>query len=175
MAPMEAAVDVSAASRFPFAEGAPRRVTVLGSTGSIGRSTVDLLARHPAAFAVEALTAQRNVERLAAQARAVGARRAVIGDDALYRALAEALAGSGVEAAAGADALVEAAAAPADFVMAGIVGAAGLGPTLAAVARGAVVGLANKECLVCAGALMLDEVARKGATLLPVDSEHNAW
>ncbi len=176
MAPMEAAVDVSAACRFPFAEGegAPRRVTVLGSTGSIGRSTVDLIVRHPGAFEVEALTAQRNVERLAAQAREVGARRAVIGDGALYRALEEALAGSGVEAAAGADALVEAGAAPADFVMAGIVGAAGLGPTLAAVARGAIVGLANKECLVCAGSLMLDEVARKGATLLPVDSEHNA-
>ena len=176
MAPMEAAVDVSAASRFPFVEGAgaPRRVTILGATGSIGRSTVDLIARHPESFKVEALTAQRNVERLAAQARAVGARRAVIGDDSLYGALAEALAGSGVAVAAGADALVEAAAAPADFVMAGIVGAAGLGPTLTAVARGAVVGLANKECLVCAGSLMLDEVARRGATLLPVDSEHNA-
>jgi len=176
MAPMEAAVDVSTASRFPFVEGAdaPRRVTILGATGSIGRSTVDLIARHPESFKVEALTAQRNVERLAAQARAVGARRAVIGDDSLYGALAEALAGSGVAVAAGADALVEAAAAPADFVMAGIVGAAGLGPTLTAVARGAVVGLANKECLVCAGSLMLDEVARRGATLLPVDSEHNA-
>ena len=176
MAPREAAVDVSTASRFPFVEGAgaPRRVTVLGATGSIGRSTVDLIARHPESFRVEALTAQRNVERLAAQARAVGARRAVIGDDSLYGALAEALAGSGIAVAAGADALVEAAAAPADFVMAGIVGAAGLGPTLAAVARGAVVGLANKECLVCAGSLMLDEVARGGATLLPVDSEHNA-
>ncbi len=176
MAPMDAAVDVSSERRSPLADdaGAPRSVTILGSTGSIGCSTIDLIARHPAAFEVEALTAQRNVDRLAAQAREIGARRAVIGDGALYGALKEALAGSGVAAAAGADALVEAAAAPADFVMAGIVGAAGLRPTLAAVARGAVVGLANKECLVCAGSLMLAEVERKGATLLPVDSEHNA-
>ena len=176
MAPRDAAVDVSSEHRFPLADdaGAPRRVTVLGSTGSIGCSTIDLIARHRAGFEVEALTAQRNVDRLAAQAREIGARRAVIGDGALYGALKEALAGSGIAAAAGADALVEAAAAPADFVMAGIVGAAGLRPTLAAVARGAVVGLANKECLVCAGSLMLAEVERAGATLLPVDSEHNA-
>ena len=98
----------------------------------------------------------------------------MIGDPALYGALREALADSGTAVAAGAQALVEAAAAPADFVMAGIVGAAGLRPTLAAAERGAVIGLANKECLVCAGALMLAEVERGGATLLPVDSEHNA-
>ena len=176
MAPMDAAVDVPPERHIAAAgEGAtPRRVTVLGSTGSIGCNTIDLIARHRAAFEVEALTAQSSVGRLAEQARKVGAKQAVIGDPALYGALKEALADTGTAVAAGAQALVEAAAAPADFVMAGIVGAAGLRPTLAAAERGAVIGLANKECLVCAGALMLAEVERGGATLLPVDSEHNA-
>ena len=175
MTPMDAAVDVASERESPAAEAAaPRRVTILGSTGSIGCNTIDLIARQRGAFEVEALTAQRSVERLAEQARTVGAKQAVIGDPALYGALKEALAGSGTVAAAGVEALVEAAAAPADFVMAGIVGAAGLRPTLAAAERGAVIGLANKECLVCAGALMLAEVERGGATLLPVDSEHNA-
>ena len=176
MAPMDAAVDVAPERAFAAAvEGAaPRRVTILGSTGSIGCNTIDLIARHPGAFEVEALTAQTSVERLAEQARAVGAKRAVIGDPARYDDLKEALSSSGTAAAAGPEALVEAAAAPADFVMAGIVGAAGLRPTLAAAERGAVIGLANKECLVCAGSLMLAEVERGGATLLPVDSEHNA-
>ncbi len=176
MAPMDTAVDVAPERALAAAvEGAGRRrVTILGSTGSIGCNTIDLIARHPGAFAVEALTAQTSVARLAEQARAVGATRAVIGDPALYDDLRQALAGSGTAAAAGPEALVEAAAAPADFVMAGIVGAAGLRPTLAAAARGAIIGLANKECLVCAGALMLAEVERGGATLLPVDSEHNA-
>ena len=176
MTPMDAAVDVSPEPYIPAAgEGAaPRRVTILGSTGSIGCNTIDLIARHPEAFEVEALTAQRSVAQLAEQARAVGARQAVIGDAALYGALKEALTGTDTVAAAGRDALVEAAAAHADFVMAGIVGAAGLRPTLAAAAQGAVIGLANKECLVCAGSLMLAEVERGGATLLPVDSEHNA-
>ena len=176
MAPMDAAVDVSPEPYIPAAgEGAaPRRVTILGSTGSIGCNTIDLIARQPAAFEVEALTAQQSVERLAEQARAVGAKQAVIGDPALHGALKEALADTDTVAAAGREALVEAAAAPADFVMAGIVGAAGLKPTLAAAVQGAVIGLANKECLVCAGSLMLAEVERGGATLLPVDSEHNA-
>ena len=176
MAPMDAAVDVSPEPYIlAAAEGAePRRVTVLGSTGSIGCNTIDLIVRHPGAFEVEALTAQRSVERLAEQARRVGAKRAVIGDPSLFGALEEALADAETVAAAGPEALVEAAAAPADFVMAGIVGAAGLRPTLAAAAQGAIIGLANKECLVCAGSLMLAEVERGGATLLPVDSEHNA-
>ena len=176
MAPMDAVVDVRPEPYFPTAaEGTtPRRVTILGSTGSIGCNTIDLIARHPGAFEVEALTAQRSVDRLAEQARAVGAKQAVIGDPALYGALKEALAGTETAAAAGAQALIEAAAAPADFVMAGIVGAAGLRPTLAAAAQGTIIGLANKECLVCAGTLMLAEVERGGATLLPVDSEHNA-
>ncbi len=176
MAPMDAAVDVSPEPYIPAAtRGAePRRVTILGSTGSIGCSTIDLIARHPGAFEVEALTAQRSVERLAEQARQVGAKQVVIGDPSLYGALKEALANTDTVTAAGPEALVEAAAAPAEFVMAGIVGAAGLRPTLAAAGQGAIIGLANKECLVCAGSLMLAEVERGGATLLPVDSEHNA-
>ncbi len=151
-----------------------RRVTILGSTGSIGRSTVDLVQRNPDAFSVEALTANRNAARLAEQARAVRARFAAIADPAHYAALKAALAGSGIETACGAAALIEAAQRPADVVMAGIVGAAGLAPTLAAIRRGAIVGFANKEVLVCAGKLVMLEVARWGATLLPVDSEHNA-
>jgi len=153
---------------------APRRVTLLGATGSIGGSTLDLIARNPRDFAVEALTANRSVEALARQARAFGARLAVVADPSRYAALKDALAGSGVEAAAGPEALAEAAARPAELVVAAIVGAAGLAPTLAAVRRGAAVVLANKEALVCAGALMTAEVARHGATLLPADSEHNA-
>jgi 1-deoxy-D-xylulose-5-phosphate reductoisomerase len=151
-----------------------RRVTILGSTGSVGQSTVDLLLRNSGGFEVEALTANRNPERLAQQARALRARFAAIGDPAHYPALKDALAGSGTEAGCGAEAIAEAAQHPADWVMAGIVGAAGLAPTLAAIRRGAIVALANKEVLVCAGSLVMQEVARSGATLLPVDSEHNA-
>ncbi len=151
-----------------------KRVTILGSTGSIGRSTVDLLQREPERFAVEVLTAQSNVTLLAEQARLLRARLAVIGDETQLPELRERLAGSGVEAAAGRAALIEAAARPTDWVMAAIVGAAGLEPTLAAVRRGAVVALANKETLVCAGDLVMAEAARCGATILPVDSEHNA-
>jgi 1-deoxy-D-xylulose-5-phosphate reductoisomerase len=152
----------------------PRRITILGSTGSIGCSTIDLVERNPSAYVVEALTAQSNVEKLAAQARALRPRMAVIGDESLYGALKEALAGTNIAVAAGRDALIEAADMPADWVMAAIVGAAGLAPTLAAVRRGAVVALANKECLVCAGDIVMAEVERANATLLPVDSEHNA-
>lgn len=153
---------------------APRRVTILGSTGSVGTNTLDLVARNRAAYVVEALTANGNVDLLAAQAKRVGAKLAVVANEARYADLKAALSGSGIEAAAGAAAVVEAASRPADWVMAAIVGAAGLAPTLAAVRRGAVVALANKETLVCAGALMTNEVRRSGATLLPVDSEHNA-
>ena len=155
-------------------QSAPRRLSILGSTGSIGCNTLDLVERDPDAFAVEALSAHRNAEKLAQQARRVGAKLAVIADQSRYRALKEALGGSGVKAAAGPEALEEAAARPVDWVMAAIVGAAGLASTLAAVRQGAVVALANKETLVCSGALMTAEVARFGATLLPVDSEHNA-
>ncbi len=154
--------------------GAPRRVTILGSTGSIGCNTIDLIQRASDRFEVTALTANTNAELLADQARRLGAELAVIGDPSRYNALADALSGTGIECAAGAEALVEAADRQSDFVMAGIVGAAGLAPTLAAVSRGAIVGLANKECLVCAGSLFMREVEANGATLLPVDSEHNA-
>ena len=153
---------------------APRSVTILGSTGSVGCNTLDLIARQPEAFAVEALTANNSVGRLAEQARRVGAKLAVVADETCYQDLKQALSGSGIEAAAGAQAVSEAAARPADWVMAAIVGAAGLAPTLAAVRRGAIIALANKETLVCAGSLMIAEVAHHGATLLPVDSEHNA-
>jgi 1-deoxy-D-xylulose-5-phosphate reductoisomerase len=151
-----------------------RRVTILGSTGSVGQNTVDLLLRNPAAFEVEGVTGNRNPTRLAEQARALRARFAAIADPVHYPALKEALAGTGIETACGAEAIVEAALRPADWVMAAIVGAAGLAPTLAAIQRGAIVALANKEALVCAGALVMQEVTRCHATLLPVDSEHNA-
>lgn len=156
------------------AGGAQRTVTVLGSTGSVGASTVDLLTRNPGRYRVEALTAGRNVGLLARQAMALRPSLAVVADPAGYGALAEALAGTGIEVAAGPEAIVEAAVRPADWVMAAIVGAAGLEPTLAAARRGAIVAFANKEVLVCAGPLMMEVVERCGATLLPVDSEHNA-
>jgi len=151
-----------------------KRVTILGSTGSVGRSTLDLIRRNPDRFRIEALTANSSVGALAAQAREIGARRAVIARQDRYRELKEALAGTGIEVAAGPEAVVEAASGPADLVMSAIVGAAGLAPTLEAIRRGLVVALANKETLVCAGDLMMSEISRHGATLLPVDSEHNA-
>lgn len=158
----------------PIETEAPRRVTILGSSGSIGQSTINLLEANRDRYQVEALTANGNVERLIEQALRLRPKLAVIGETEHFRTLSDALAGTGIRAAAGSDALVEAADMPSDWVMAGIVGAAGLAPTLAAVRRGAVIALANKECLVCAGDLMLNEVTRHGATLLPVDSEHNA-
>ena len=159
-------------NRLPI--GARRSVTILGSTGSIGCSTLDLISRNRESFDLVALTAHRNVTALVAQAREFRPRLAVIADQAHLAALKEGLAGTGIEAAAGEAAIEEAAARPADWVMASIVGAAGLAPTLAAVRRGAHVALANKEILVSAGPLFLAEVAKSGATLLPVDSEHNA-
>jgi 1-deoxy-D-xylulose-5-phosphate reductoisomerase len=133
-----------------------------------------LLQRNPDAYRVEALVGNRNIALLIEQALLLRPAVAVVADDSLYQQLAEGLAGSGIAVAAGARAVVEAAERPADWVMSSIVGAAGLAPTMAAVRRGAVVGLANKESLVCAGDLMMAEVARSGATLLPVDSEHSA-
>lgn len=153
---------------------APKRITILGSTGSVGCNTVELIGATPAVYEVEALTAQTNVRRLAQQARQLKAKLAVIADPKRYGELKEALAGTGIEVAAGEEALIEAAMRPADWVMAAIVGAAGLKPTLTAIRRGGIVGLANKECLVCAGELMIAEVRKSRATLLPVDSEHNA-
>jgi 1-deoxy-D-xylulose-5-phosphate reductoisomerase len=151
-----------------------KRLTILGATGSVGASTLDLVARNPDRFQVEALTAGRDWARLAALSKGCGAKLAVVADAAAYAPLAEALAGSGIEAAAGPHALVEAARRPADLVVAAIVGAAGLAPTLSALEAGISVALANKEALVCAGGLMTRAAARTGAALLPVDSEHNA-
>jgi 1-deoxy-D-xylulose-5-phosphate reductoisomerase len=151
-----------------------RRISILGATGSIGASTIDLIRRAPDLYRVEALAAQRNVSALAKIAREVRARVAVVADPNAYGALKEALAGTGIEAAAGEGALVEAAERPVDWLMAAISGAAGLKPTLAAIERGYTVALANKECLVCAGGLFMRRAAQMGATVLPVDSEHNA-
>ena len=151
-----------------------RNITVLGATGSIGTSTLDLIKRNRDRYRVEALTAGSNGKALAACAREVGAKLAVVADQAAYAELKDGLAGSGIEAAAGADALVEAAVRPADWIMASIAGAIGLKPTLAAIERGMTVALANKECLVCAGGLFMRRAAATGARVLPVDSEHNA-
>ncbi|HEY8949368.1 MAG TPA: 1-deoxy-D-xylulose-5-phosphate reductoisomerase [Rhizomicrobium sp.] len=156
-----------------------RRVTVLGSTGSIGVSTLDVIAHAREtygadAFPIEALTAQSNVELLAQQALRFRPKFAVIGDAAREAALKEMLAGTGVEVASGYDAVIEAAARSSDVVMVAIVGAASLAPALAAVRRGATIALANKECIVAAGDIFRRAVAENGATLIPVDSEHNA-
>jgi 1-deoxy-D-xylulose-5-phosphate reductoisomerase len=153
---------------------APRRLTILGSTGSIGRSTLDLVERNPAEYEIAALTGQNNVKLLAEQALTHRAQLAVIGEESLYGELKDALAGTDVKAAAGAEAITEAGALPVDYCMAAIVGAAGLRPSLAAIRNGGTIGLANKECLVCAGELFMKAVENAGATLLPVDSEHSA-
>ncbi|WP_272910978.1 1-deoxy-D-xylulose-5-phosphate reductoisomerase [Falsiroseomonas oryziterrae] len=152
-----------------------RSVSILGATGSIGRSTMALMeAAEPGAFRIEALVANRDVATLATQARRFRARFAAVADPDAWPALKEALGGSGIELAAGPEAVVEAASRPADWTMAAIVGAAGLRSTLAALARGGTLALANKESLVCAADLVLETARRAGATLLPVDSEHNA-
>ncbi|MET0251739.1 MAG: 1-deoxy-D-xylulose-5-phosphate reductoisomerase [Novosphingobium sp.] len=151
-----------------------RSLTILGATGSIGASTLDLVRRHRERFRIVALTAHSRVDELAALAREFAAEIAVIADERQLTALREALAGSGIEAAAGEPALVEAASRPADLTIAAIVGCAGLAPTMAAIGGGRTVALANKEALVSAGEVMTAAVARSGATLLPVDSEHNA-
>jgi 1-deoxy-D-xylulose-5-phosphate reductoisomerase len=152
----------------------PRTVTLLGATGSIGTSTVDLLRQEAARYRVEAVTARRNAAALARLARELGASFAAVADPDAYAELKAELSGSGIEAAAGPAAVVEAAQRPADWVMAAITGATSLQPTLAAAERGATVALANKECLVCAGALFMRRAAAAGARILPVDSEHNA-
>jgi 1-deoxy-D-xylulose-5-phosphate reductoisomerase len=151
-----------------------RKVSVFGATGSVGMSTLDLIQRDPEGYRVVALTAHNDVEGLAAAARQANAAIAVIGNEACYEALKDALRGSGTEVAAGESALIDVAGADADWSMAAIVGCAGLRPTMAALKAGGTVALANKESLVSAGALMMDAVGASGATLLPVDSEHNA-
>jgi 1-deoxy-D-xylulose-5-phosphate reductoisomerase len=153
---------------------AVRSVTLLGATGSIGSSTVDLLKRGNGRYRVEAVTARGNAAALAQLARELNARFAAVADPSAYRELKDALAGTGIEAAGGEQALIEAAERPADWVMAAISGSVGLKPTLAAAKRGATVALANKECLVCAGAMFMRTAASTGARVLPVDSEHNA-
>jgi 1-deoxy-D-xylulose-5-phosphate reductoisomerase len=158
----------------PHAAAAPKRISVLGATGSVGLSTLDLIGRVPSSFEVVALTANSNVEMLAELALAHGAKLAVIADAGRFGALKQRLAGSGIAVAAGASGLIDAALQPADCVMAGIVGAAGLHPTLAAVTQGRRVALANKECLVSAGEIFLQAVRQSGAELVPVDSEHSA-
>ncbi len=151
-----------------------RSLTVLGATGSVGRNTLDLVGRHADGFAIEALTAQSNVAELAELALRHRAKIAVIGDERLRGELDQRLAGSGIESAAGAEALVEAAVRPADCVMAAIVGAAGLKPTFAAARQGRRLALANKECLVSAGEVFMQTVHAAGTDLVPVDSEHSA-
>jgi 1-deoxy-D-xylulose-5-phosphate reductoisomerase len=153
---------------------ARRTIVILGVTGSVGRSTLDLIERDPERFDVLALTARGDVAGLADAARRIGARSAVIADEGRFIELKEALAGTGIEAAAGQQALIAAAASGADWTMAAIVGCAGLRPTMAALEQGGTVALANKEALVSAGAIMTRAVADHGAQLLPVDSEHNA-
>ena len=151
-----------------------RKVAILGATGSIGKSTVDLIERNRERFEVTAVTAATKVEALADVVRRTGARLAVVTDESRYTDLAELLVGTDCRAAAGDGALIEAAVGDADLVIAAIVGCAGLRPVMAAVETGKIVALANKEALVTAGELMTNAATASGATLLPVDSEHNA-
>lgn len=151
-----------------------RRVSILGATGSIGQNTIDLIARDPDAFDVVALTGAQNIAQLAADAKRLNAEIAVTADETRLGDLRAALAGTGIEAAAGQDAITEAATRPADWVMSAIVGAAGLRPGLAVLEQGTTLALANKETLVCAGSLVLETARQHGARLLPVDSEHSA-
>ncbi|WP_353227634.1 1-deoxy-D-xylulose-5-phosphate reductoisomerase [Novosphingobium sp.] len=151
-----------------------RTLTILGATGSIGASTLDLVRRNRDGFRVVALTGHSNVTVLAALAREFDAEIAVVGDEARLPELRDALAGSGIASAGGEAALIEAAQRPADVTVAAIVGCAGLAPTMAAIEQGRTVALANKEALVSAGGVMTRAVAQYGTTLLPVDSEHNA-
>ena len=151
-----------------------KKITILGSTGSIGRNTVDIIFRFPDLFQVAALTANRNVSLLANQAKKLNAECAVVADDNKYLELKQLLSGTDIEVASGTEALVDAAERNSDFTMASIVGVAGLLPTLASIKSGKVIGLANKECLVSAGEIFIKELDKKGAKIIPVDSEHNA-
>ncbi|MEA1938848.1 MAG: 1-deoxy-D-xylulose-5-phosphate reductoisomerase, partial [Pseudomonadota bacterium] len=151
-----------------------RTVTILGATGSIGRSATDLLTRNRDRFRVEAVAAGHDAQALARVARDLDARFAAIADESAYRALQEALTGTGIETAAGPEAVIAAAERGADIVIGAIVGIAGLDPVLAAAKAGAVLALANKEALVCAGPILLEAARKAGTRILPVDSEHNA-
>lgn len=152
----------------------PRRVTILGATGSIGRSTRDVILANPGRFEVAAVVGGRNAAALAEAATALGARFAAVSDPTLGGALASALEGTGIACGAGSGAVRDAAAMEADIVVAGIAGVAGLEPTVAALGAGRRIALANKETLVCAGNFFMAEAARQGATVVPMDSEHNA-
>ncbi len=167
-------LEVSPEIHDPGQIDSPKSLTVLGATGSIGASTLDLIGRNRKKYSIEALTANRNVAELAMLARRFDAKMAVIGEQKLYGELKDALSGTGIMVGAGEQALLEAAARPADITMAGIMGAAGLRPTLEAVKQGNRVALANKECLVAAGSLFMREVGKYNTELLPVDSEHSA-
>ncbi len=151
-----------------------KTVSILGSTGSVGRSTIDLIQSQPDRFEIQALTCNRNVKLLAEQAKKLKAKKAVTADPQSYAELKALLSGTGIEVAAGLEAVLEAAAMPADWIMAAIVGVAGLAPIMEAIKQGTCVAIANKEPLVAAGPLVLDAARRAGTTLLPVDSEHNA-
>jgi len=151
-----------------------KKVSIFGATGSIGQNTIDLISRAPDAYDVVALTGASNIAQLAEDAQRLNAQLAVTAHEHLLDDLRDALSGTGVEAAAGPQAINEAAARPADWVMSAIIGAAGLAPGVEALKQGATLALANKESLVCAGQLMLDTAAAHGATMLPVDSEHSA-
>lgn len=158
----------------PAADKASRSVVILGATGSIGRSTAEIISGSNGAFRVEAVAGGRDPLALAKMARALGANFAALADPAGYKDLREALSGSGIEAAAGPDAVIEAALHPSDIVMGAIAGTAGVQPTYAALAAGRTVALANKECLVCAGPAFMRQAEAAGTRILPVDSEHNA-
>ncbi len=151
-----------------------KSVSILGSTGSIGTNTIDLIRRNPNKFRTVALTGNSNIQLLAEQARELNPEFVAVANEANYQILKDALADTNIEVGAGESAIIEAALRDAEWVMASIVGSAGLAPTLKAIERGATIGLANKESLVCAGELMMQAVATHKATLLPVDSEHNA-
>lgn len=161
-------------SNAPLAGVQPCRVTVLGATGSIGQNTLNLIEQTPERFDVVALTSNANADKLADAAKKFKPQMVAIADESAYPALKEALAGTSIRAEAGKQGIIEAATLASDCVISAIVGAAGLQPTLAAIERGARVGLANKECLVAAGAQVTAAVKRSNATLIPVDSEHSA-
>jgi 1-deoxy-D-xylulose-5-phosphate reductoisomerase len=162
------------ARQKPVAQEEPRSVVILGATGSIGKSTAEIIAGAGGAYQVEAVAGGRDPLALAKIAQDLGAKFAALADPNGYAQLKEALAGTAVSAAAGEEAVIEAALCPADIVMAAIAGTAGVRPTFAALSAGRTVALANKECLVCAGAAFTRKAASAGARLLPVDSEHNA-
>lgn len=155
-------------------QSAPRRISILGSTGSIGCSTLDVIGQQRERYELDTLTAQNNVDKLIEQALAFRPRHVAIANEAHYSKLKEALSSHKIEISAGEQAVIDAASRPTDWVMAAIVGVAGLKPTMQAIQTGATIAFASKECLVCAGQLMLNACKQSGSTLLPVDSEHNA-